>query len=288
MSYTELITVENFGPYANIPSTTLTEEERQSTPYSKFYDLPLNLPSEESIRALMPGNEMDPADALLPEQIPMLFTPDAVKVENGYCVLPQGFGYSIVRIDMPEVKPEMIPFWNQWFVTQPVHYKTWLPDMHLEIQLLEKGHSAIENLGWGPVRPVLGAGIMFTPALFGIDDPKALDPDFVFFHGGSNPLLAPEKSLDEEPDAVTSSANYVRKKGTGVEWRFCSWLGVTYKDGQYILDKPMDPDEFKERVRMLACHNVWEFSRMATLLPAIYEFAKENGLMPPAPGAGPH
>ncbi len=51
MSYTELIRVENFGPYANIPSTSLSEEEKQSTPYADFYEFPINLPPEETIRA---------------------------------------------------------------------------------------------------------------------------------------------------------------------------------------------------------------------------------------------
>ncbi len=68
MSYKELITEENFGPYAKIPITSLTEEEKQSTPYSQFFDFPINLPPEETIKALLPDNEVDPSAAILPEE----------------------------------------------------------------------------------------------------------------------------------------------------------------------------------------------------------------------------
>ncbi len=288
MSYVEeLVTVENFGPYAKIPSTTLTEEERKSTPFSPLFDVPVYPPSEETIRALMPGNEMDPADAILPEEIGKMFIPGAIKVENGYCLLPQGFGYSIVKIDMPKVQPQMIPFFMNWYTKSVVHYRTWLPDMHLEMQELEKGHVAVEDLGWGPVKPVLGAGAMFSPQMFGIENPTDLDPDFVFFLGGSNPFYSPEKSMDDEPDGYTSGANYIRKKGTGVEWRMISWLGVRYVDGQYILDDNLDEIPLLERVRMLACHNAWEWNRMGTLLPELVKFSQENGLMPEMPAGGP-
>ncbi len=287
MSYIELITEENFGPYANIPSTTLTEEEIESTPFAQFFDIPVDPPSEETVRALMPGNEMDPADAILPEDIPKLFIPGSMKVENGYCLLPQGFGYSIIKIDMPKVQPQMLPFWMGWYTSNSAHYKTWLPDMHISIQRLEHGHIAVEDLGWGPVKPVLGAGTMFSPQLFGIENPTELDPDFAFFLGGANPYFSPEKSVDDEPDGWSLAANYVRKKGTGLEWRMISWLGVNYVDGQYVLDENQDPIPLIERVRLLACHNAWEWNHMAVVLPEVYKFAQENDLLPPMPAGGP-
>ncbi len=285
MSYTELITVENFGPYANIPSTTLTEEERQSTPYSQFFDLPINLPSEETIKALLPGNEIDPSLAILPEECGKLFTPGYLECENGYCVLPQGFGFSAVKIDMPEVKPEMLPFWFSWYLSSTVHYKTWLPDMHLEMRILERGHAATEDLGWGPELPLLGAGFMYKAEDFGITDPTEKDPDFVRFFGGATPIISPEDDpLDFEPKGYLSMVNYMRQKGTGMEWRVRTWMGVAYQNGEYILDPPPEnPVPLIDRVRGMACHNAWEWSRMATLLPAVYNFAKENGLEAPNP-----
>ncbi len=286
MSYKELITVENFGPYAKIPSTTLTEEERQSTPYSQFFDLPINLPSEETIRALLPGNEIDPAIAILPEECAKLFAPGYLECENGYCVLPQGFGFSAVKIDMPEVKPEMLNFWFPWYLSSTVHYKTWLPDMHLEMRMLERGHAATEDLGWGPELPLLGAGTMLTPADFGIDNPTDCDPDFFYFFGGANPIISPDDSLDAVPKSYLTMINYVRRKGTGLEWRVRTWIGVNYRNGEYILDTPSDDAvPLIDRVRGMACHNAWEWSRMATLLPAIYQFAQENGLEAPSPRA---
>ncbi len=288
MSYLDLITEENFGPYANIPSTTLTEEERKSTPYSQFFDFPINLPSEETIRALMPGNEIDPAIAILPEEGGKLFAPGYLECENGYCLMPQGFGFSAVKIDMPEVKPEMLQFWFPWYLSNPVHHKTWLPDLHIELYMTPNGPFGMEDFGWGPERPLLGSGASITPETFGIDNPTDLDPDFIRFFGGANPIVSPDKDRNSDPEGFITMVNYIRKKGTGLEWRVRTWLGVSYQDGQYIPDPPSnDKPPLIERVRWVACHNAWEWSRMATLLPAIYKFAQENDLKPPAPHGGP-
>ncbi len=283
MSYKELITEENFGIYAKIPSTTLTEEERQSTPYSRFFDLPLNLPPEETIRALLPGNEIDPSDAILPEECNKLFAPGYLACENGYCVLPQGFGFSAVKIDMPEVRPEMLGFWFPW-ILDTVQYKAWLPDMHLESSVVMKDgnsvHVATENLGWGPKLPLLGAGFQLTPEIVGVPNPTECDPDFINFMGGASPIIEAGASLDSEPEGWLTMVNYVRRKGDGLEWRVRTWMGVDYENGEYIIDPPdSNAVPLIDRVRMMACHNAWEWNRMAALLPAAYHFAQENGLL---------
>ncbi len=286
MSYTDLITEENFGVYAKIPSTSLTEEEKKSSPYSEFFEFPINLPPEETIRALLPGNEVDPSVAILPEECDKLFAPGYLECENGYCVLPQGFGFSAVKIDMPDVRPEMLPFMMPWFL-DPVNYKIWLPDMHLESRVFverNNAHAATENLGWGPKLPLLGAGYMLTPEVVGIPNPKECDPDFVQFFGGASPILPGGADLDAEPEGNLTMVNYIRRKGEGLEWRVRTWMGVFY-NGEYIVDTPSEDEvPLIDRVRLMACHNAWEWNRMAALLPAIYKFAQENDLGMPGPG----
>lgn len=280
MNYKDLITRDNFGIYADIPSTKLSEEDKNSTPYAKFYDLPVNLPSEENILALLPGKEVDPTITFLPENCNKLFAPGYLECENGYCVRPEGFGFSAIRVDLPEVQPEMIKFWFPWYISNPVHYRSWLPDMHLDIQKEEKGHSAVENLGWGAKRAVLGWGQPVSPQTFGIDNPHEFDPDFVFLLGGSNATYRPESDHHkEDPEGICTMVNYFRRKGSGMELRIRCWLGVGFKDGQYILEDSTDPVPLAERVRWMACHNAWEWSRMATLLPKVYHFAQENNLI---------
>ncbi len=280
MDYKDLITSENFGVYADIPRTKLTEEEKSSTPYAKFFDLPVPVPSEENIMALLPGKAIDPSAAILPENVSRLFAPGYLECENGYCMLPQGFGFSAVRIDMPDVQPEMMRFWFPWYTSNTVHYKTWLPDMHVEMCHEEQGHSAIENLGWGAKRVVLGRSKPFSPQDFGVANPLESDPDFVMLLGGVNPVYEPGSDyFNEEPQSISTSVNYFRRKGNGMELRIRSWTGVSYRNGQYTLEKPLDPVPLAERVRWRACHHAWEWSRMAALLPEIYQFAKENNLI---------
>ncbi len=182
----------------------------------------------------------------------------------------------------------MLMFWFPWYMSNSVHYKTWLPDMHIGMRKLEGlMHAPTEDLGWGQTMPLMGAGVGMSPEKAGIDDPIKSDPDFVRFFGASTPIISPDAGLGSEPEFHLTMVNYIRRKGTGLEWRVRAWMGLSYEDGQYILDSSSDQTPpLIEKIRLAACHNAWEWNRAATLLPAVYKFAQENDLMPPMPPGG--
>lgn len=282
MSYTGLITEENFGPFALVHSTTLSETEKQSTPFADFYDFPINLPTEEQILALMPGNQMAPSLSLSPAEYGKMFAEGYLECENGYCVRPEGYGYSAVDIKMPDVTPEIFQFWQKWYTLIPCHYKIWLPDVHIVQYSDPQKHSAIENLGWGNVSlDMAGYGKPLSYADFGITDPKALDPNFIACIGSCMTIREKESWFQEQPEPypLMVMLNYLRHYENGIENRVRVWMGIHYVDGKIIPEQVDYPVPMVDRVRGMACHNAWEWSRMATLAPALYQYCKEHHML---------
>ncbi|MCC8142332.1 MAG: hypothetical protein LIO56_07375 [Lachnospiraceae bacterium] len=275
MSYTDLLTEENFGVYGLMEKKPLTEEEKASTPFALFYDLPIQLPSEENIMALLPGHEVDSAKTISPAECKKLFTTQELECENGYCLRPEGCGFSAVNIKMPRVTPEMLAWWFTWYPKNPVHYMIWLPGFHVNSSI---GSVACEDLGWGVAGLDRQAGPPIGLDTFGIEDPKALDPDYVRFFGGNMHILKEDGSDKDNPPYLTM-VNYIRRYGDGIEFKVRCWMGAQYINGEIILEKCDHPVSLLERTRLMACHNAWEWSRMSELLPEIYAFAQEKNLL---------
>ena len=57
-------------------------------PYSKYYYEGAKSPAPETMAQIVWGAPMDPADALLPDQVDALLEPGYLPRESGYCVLP--------------------------------------------------------------------------------------------------------------------------------------------------------------------------------------------------------
>ncbi len=279
MNYIDLITKENFGTYADIPKEELTEDEK-ANPFSFLFDLPDRLPSEENIRAFLPDNEVDPSMTIAPSEGGKLFAPGYLECENGYCCHPDGYGFSATRIEMPGVTPEMLFYFLKWFPQNPVHYKAWFPGMHKDTVNTERGHNSPEDLGWGIKIAVLGWGTPITPMTFGFKDPREKDPDFILCFGGTNALSAAENgNPGTEVESVSIGMNYFRRKGDGLELRVRNWMDIGYRDGEYFLVKSNDPVPQINRVRMLGCHNAWEWTHMAVIAPEVYKYAKEHDML---------
>ncbi len=279
MSYLDLITKENFGPYADIPEAVLTEEEKADA-FAFLFDLPEVFPSEENIMALLPGHEVDPSVTIAPSEGGKLFAPGYLECENGYCCHPDGYGFSATRVDMPGVTPEMLFYFMQWFPQAPVHYKAWFPGMHVDTVNTAKGHSSWEDLGWGVKIAVLGWGPPITPMTYGIQNPREKDPDFVLCFGGTNAMSAADSDIEgNDLESVTMTMNYFRRKGDGLELRVRNWVDVGYRDGEYVLVESKDPVPQIDRTRLLATHNAWEWTHTARLAPLVYEYAKEHDLL---------
>src|SRR4051794_30174271 len=90
----------------------LTAVEEQK-PYAKYFHQPIANPNPELMKILKQG-PMDPAKALMPEDVERLLDYGYDEVETGYCVLPNGAAYVAVNNKFPGVTLDMINWWFAW------------------------------------------------------------------------------------------------------------------------------------------------------------------------------
>lgn len=120
----------NAYEFAHIPE--LTDDEKAS-PYSHFYYEPILPPAPEVLAAIQPDRRMDVSLALAPGDMRALFMPGSVKITNGYCLLQDGTGFSMIHTRAPEVTLEMERWWAGWFMSPGydyLNYKIWMPSLH--------------------------------------------------------------------------------------------------------------------------------------------------------------
>ena len=246
--------------FSRIPE--LTPEELQD-PYSKFYYYPVNTPPKYMMDAVAPGNLMPQEYAMLPSDLHKLFEPGYLPYENGYTILENGVGCCAINTRLPGITPEMEKWWNSWFRSVDLYYKIWLPGMHF-------GHQNVitEELGWGTVQVLFPYS--FVDVTEGLEnDPKEMDPNFVSIMAGS-------MYFDEDGERFYCSlCHQYRLTDDGMEIRTRSWYGLTLEKGTEFTCRP-DPDRERalKRIRILAAHHAWEFSRKAEIMREIYEFSR--------------
>ncbi len=251
--------------YKLFEAEPLTEEEKKS-PYAVIYDLPIHDPDPEILEHFHPGEPMDPAKAFPVTEFERLFTPGAIEQDNGYCLLPDGTGFSAVHVKMPDATPEMEAIWcDGWLTESDVNYKVWLPGFHVSHQM-----PVIENLGWGT--GIVDFACPLDPSKLLSAPPEVLDPEFIDFSGCSGYFTL----LDDPSDRLCQTiANCVRKcPDGGIEVQTIVWSGMHYIDGKPIRMIPEGETADIERVRLFGCHNAWENTRKGEILPIIAEIKK--------------
>lgn len=252
--------------FTHIPE--LSTEEKKS-PYAKFYYEPILPPSPEVLAAIQPGKPIDPILALPPQDLSELFVPGSLKVDNGYCLLPDGTGFSVIHTRSPNLTFEMEQWWWSW-VTSPdynyLNYKIWMPSLHFTLPT----PIIWEDLGWGPVK-------LHVLNPITVDDldlpasPKELNPDFLNIEG------SPFNIVPDEPGKETYYAtlvHYTTLGAKGLDLITCVWSGIHIIHGKPMRMIGKDERVNLEYVRLFACHNAWEFARKAQLLPKLYAYSK--------------
>ena len=121
------------------------QPEDEAKPYARFYYLGAAQPEKSTMSQIDPAQPMDPADALMPENINDLLEPGYLSRESGWCILPNGVGYASALTKMPGVTPEMNDWWGPWHERDDLRYKLWCPGSHSRVGLFW----AQENVGMG-------------------------------------------------------------------------------------------------------------------------------------------
>jgi phloretin hydrolase len=267
----------------------LTPEER-AKPYAKYYDMELGGADPELLKLLERDAQIDPSQALMPEDINDLLEPGNFDVETGWGMLDNGAGYIAVRHLMPGITVEMVEWWFAWHGLEPLRYKIWYPPCHLDIAVEDVArrkildptlpntakfrhviHHVTENVGMG----VEHVDIHFLrPEEMGFDMSRFKAPAVGTMVGGFG-FSVIEHQPPGVPPAPAIMCHFIREVDGGIEWRTRFWMGYTILDGKPVCLLPPGVRIPEEAPYGLANHNVHEYGRFKALLPLIY--AEQGG-----------
>lgn len=258
----------------------LTKEEENKS-YAKYFYKKLAEPDKELIGILKKG-PMDPAKALMPENINNLLNSGYDEVETGYCVLPNGTGYVAVNNKFQGVTLDMINWWFAWHALEDLRYMLWFSKGHYGIDVSEedrkkildpntkmldkfqgKTHYVVEDTGNGPEDIQI---LFLKPEELGFDmDKFNLENITVVAANGIS------KDRKGGPKVPAIMLHFFRETPYGVESRSRFWMGYRMID-----KKPCKllPDEVKVPIEApmgLAFHNVEEYSNLKEILPSLYK-----------------
>jgi hypothetical protein len=261
-----------------------TEEQRNAC--AKYYRDPV--PPDPAHLAMM-DTPCDPADAIYPEQLNDLLEPGDLRVEIGWCNLPNGAGFIANRNLYENVTAEMIDWWFAWHPLDDMRYRIWYPPQHAAIALDPESRRRILDPGipvreknWGVTHHVTedcncgmeNIDITFlSPADFGFDMMRWKEPFVSTFAGGFG-WSGPAGGTNRSFRASSLMCHIFRKISGGLEHRTRFWMGYRMSEGWPELSLPPGAAVPAMAVQGLARHNVHEFSNLGILLPEIY---RESG-----------
>ena len=263
-------------------------EAEQKLPVSKYYeDYPLYYPNPLYSQLLelgaMKAEEALPVDRWLE----LLTIDEYMKVEYGYCMMPDGTGYIANYSVLPgNVTPEMRMWYVKWMNIHSknlpencgnIRYKLWNQRDHIDHGLVngdfKQGIYTLETLSMGrdeKERPHLSIRHNFDVRDYGFSEERY-------------------KRLKEAGVAITSCwesfdcpgshlvLSVTRKCPTGgVETCSREWIGYRAENGKIIRD--MQTPEFmltEEYLRDVQIHNTVEQQHLAAFLPKLYEEYKD-------------
>ncbi|WP_432407458.1 DAPG hydrolase family protein [Wukongibacter sp. M2B1] len=261
--------------------TELTLSEQRKT-YSKYFYQPLAAPNLELMEILGQG-PMDPAKALMPENINELLKPGYHEVENGYCILPNGAAYVAVNNKFPGATVEMINWWFAWHALEDMRYMLWFRKGHYGISISDEDraiildpatpilqkfqgrtHYVIEDTGTGPEDIQIS---FLTPEELGFDMTGFKSP-VVATVVGANGISQLRSGGPKAPAIMT---HFVREIPRGVEFRSRFWMGYHMVDKKPVKLIPGGIQIPIQAAKGLAFHNVEEYSNLAVILPNLYK-----------------
>ena len=255
----------------------------ENKPYAKYYWMKTE-PDEDFVAQY--NRPLDPSDVLDISKINDFLKPD-YQAKNGWYVYPNGAFTCCVQMFMKDVTPDMIYWWFCWHSLEHVRMNLWNPWNHLygavredsrkiildpHIPLRDKvhmfDHYVIED-GTSPYGPeILMANVIhwMTPEAFGIKDDMFASSNVDGWVGA----IISDPMIPENEKAYGALSHFVRPIEGGVEFTLNMYTGCTIVDGNPVYLK--ETDAFTpEMAYALAMHCVYEFDRLAKILPQLYE-----------------
>lgn len=245
--------------------------EEEKLDYSKFYyQGRCTVPDEELVK-VAPGNGMDPALAVTPENIERVLTTERYRVSSGYCVLDNGIGYGCSTSYLPKVTLHMFEWYKKWKVGGNLRYKIWYPGSHI----WETATCACEDIGCGPELFQTVSPVTWQETGF-LHDPRDIDPAFAGIFGGNAVIRKAGENQEDNPSRAMCMLHYVIKENTGIRFLTNFYIGGHLKDGVLVKQHDTDYGLCLELTRRMAHHALYERRNMNVFLPEVFQTHKNE------------
>lgn len=274
------------NPYTyQIPELTAAEK---ALPVSKYYtDYPLHYPNPLYSQLLDRG-PINPDDAISVGNWLELLSPIGYrKVEYGYCMMPEGYGYiANYSVLAGNITPEMRMWYVRWFNIHSknlpsgygnIRYKLWNQVDHIDHGLvdgdLKKGIYTLETLDMG--KSPKSKAIRSIRHNFDVRDYGYPEEKFQELMKAGVAITSCWESFDCPGSHLVLSMTRSCPLG-GTETCSREWIGFRAQEGKIIRD--LETPEFmltEEYLRNVQIHNTVEQQHLATFLPDLYAEYKD-------------
>ncbi|MBP2658809.1 MAG: hypothetical protein H6Q69_1841 [Firmicutes bacterium] len=249
------------------------DEKKESC--SKYYYQDMAKPLKEllDIASQGPG---DCKNALRIENKNDLLKPGYLPMEVGYCNLENGTAVSASTTKMPGVTIEMFEWWFAWHGLNPLRYKIWDPEDHIDTKvdykerltdktipmgerIWDTTHTVIEDIGLGP--QVLDISFR-SPKYMGFDTNLMAKNNVHIVTANLNGLV--------------TMCHTIRPIECGIELRSRFWFGYNMRNG--VIVKKLKDGEIMplDGARAITFHALKEYSNLASILPRVYAEEKDK------------
>lgn len=265
----------------------LTPEEAK-LPIAKYYtDYPLHYPNPLYSQLLDQG-AMDPKDAIPVENWLDLLTVDKYfKVEYGYCMMPEGYGYIANYSVLPgNITPEMRMWYVRWLNIQSknlpkgvgnIRYKLWNQMDHIDHGLvngdMKQGIYTLERLDMGRLEDAVA--IQSVRHNFDVRDYGFPEEKYDELQKAGVAITSCWESFDCPGAHLVLSVTRRCPLG-GTETCSREWIGYKAENGKIMRD--YDTPDFmlnEQYLRDVQIHNTVEQQHLATFLPELYAEYKD-------------
>lgn len=267
MSYSFRIPPESLPP--------LTEEQK-ACPYATLYGREIAQPDEEILAAFAPERPMDSNKAVLPEHLCRLLDP-AFRPEMGYCVLPNGVGYSCTVVRLPGADEAMYDYRLKLVFSEDMGFIVEYPGFHFE----HYDGLCIEDNGAGPQALILDRN--YSAAELGFPgDPTVLNPDILSISAHDQDAVAVEGPIDPRRGKGVLILVNRRMEGGVEQWWFV-YSGLHIQDGKTLVVLDEGETITAEECRRKGLHLAYESVNQLQYLPILMEQYPDRAFSPARP-----
>lgn len=242
----------------------LTAEEK-ACPYADLYYREIAEPDAEVFAAFEPGKQMDPSKAIMPEDLVKMLEPGFAP-EAGYCVTPEGIGYSCTVVRLPGVTEEIFDYRLKLVFSEDMGFKVEYPGYHME----HYDGLCIEDNCDGMKALILDRNYSMAELGFS-GDPCKMNPKLLSISAHDQDIVDLEGPINTKRDRGVLILVNTAMEGGGLEQWWFVYTGMHIEDckARVLLDEGevVDP----EICRRKGLHLAYEAVNQAQYLPILME-----------------